>query len=165
MASLIAVVPGCILSPPLVNEEVEQPQPPFIDLEQVRPRTIPYVANNEEIIDLAVNEAYDPNQEDQLYYAFFSDRLGTLDSGNIQLRRDASNAPIITNEVFFTYEGISYGFNPCALGLDGAESETVFFYLSDRNWESTGRSGVVPEDGAYTTSTSWVIDLTSAGCR
>ena len=151
---------GCLVAPPLSSAPIDQPKPPFFELRDALPADLVIVAQ-EDTLTLEVLRTYDPNDEESLYYAFYSPRLGLLDQGSLD--PEEGSGPNYVNGlykgVFLPYEGTSATYNPCDTRLEQFESDTVFFYLSDRPWESTGLTGVEPREDARTLTHAWFIDL------
>ena len=160
---LIVGLPGCIFAPTYDYAPPEENHPPLIHPDQVRPAQQIIVASGADEIVLSVDRVYDLDDEPELYYIWYSSTLGTVKDST--LARSSDN--LAENYgVFYGYDGedADYRVRPCADELRGRQSETVWFYLTDRNWESV--SAVEPEydDGAFLVSWSWVIDLRDVTC-
>ena len=160
----LALLPtfGCVIGPPLVNEDPINNHAPHIAQETIRPAEQPYVASSSDPIPLSILETYDEDEEDRLYYAFYASEIGILEEGSLDPRAEDTS---LYRGVYRRYEDVSIDFNPCTSDLTGLTSVTVFFYLADRDWVITGLDGVIPEDDAFVTTHAWVIDLSNTPCN
>ena len=155
---------SCLVSPPLGLEDPLENHPPFLDEAIVSPPATTIVASSEGSVLLQADVLYDQDDEDELYYAWYSGTLGTITTGT--LRRRPTEGGALVYGIFYAFEGTTYNFQPCQAALRGRQSETLWLYVTDRQWESTDSSGVelARDQGALLTSWSWVIDLGDVVC-
>lgn len=142
---------------PVVPETPTQ-HPPYIDPDSVSPSgsrltVFPDQAGNAR---LSVDRLYDPNEEDELYYAWFSDRDRLLREFNVPRTGTAT----LNGTRYHTYEGVSWSdFDPASRCSDGiSATETIWLYVSDGPFRRVGNAGVEPGRGSFMVSHSWVVD-------
>ena len=153
---------GCILGPPLENAAPLNNHPTYIPQEAIFPTEQPYIASSTDAVPLSIQVLHDEDPEEVLYAAFYSPELGILKTQ--RLARENTEPGALENGIFYRFEGTSFSLNPCLSDLRGLTSVTVFFYLSDRDWQGTGINGVIPAEDAYVSTHAWAIDLSNAGC-
>lgn len=153
---------ACLVSPPLELAEPFENHPPFINAASVSPQATTVVASSDSSVTLGVEALYDQDQESELFYAWYSVTLGTITTGTIDPLDDEFNTLI--DGIFYEYNGTSYELSPCQIALRGRQSETLWLYVTDRQWERTSSSGVEIDDGAFLASWSWVVDLRDVTC-
>lgn len=164
----VAVAPaGCILSPPIEDAEVDQNYPPFLVSEAMTPPDEVYVARDSDSasITFSVDRFYDPDPEDRLYYAWYSPTpgLGILENET----RPRTQQEATSFGIAYAFEGTSFSLNPCQDLLTGSQSISLWLYVTDRPWASTGTNGVEPDRdaGAFMTSWTWIIDRSNLICE
>lgn len=155
---------GCILAPPIELEEPFENYPPFIHEDRVSPDTTRVVASGDTPITLSVDTLYDPDNETELEYAWYSTTLGTLSTGKALLSPQGTEE--LSYGIFYAYDGPTFIFSPCQPALQGRQSETIWLYVTDGEWEFTNNEGVqIDQDqGGFVTSWSWVVDLRDVTC-
>ena len=163
LCATLGVAQGCLLGPPVEVEPPRENRPPYVDRDGVLPPDEIVFAGNAAEIRLSLDRIYDPDGEQVLYYAWYSPARSELLSSN-RLGR-VSSASEAYGALFAQYEPVSYSVNPCVAALRGRQTETIWFYLTDRPWQRIGSAGLVAEEGAFLTSWVWVIDLSLVTCN
>lgn len=165
--ALASLQAGCILAPPIETEPQPRNHPPHIWRESVRPQDEIIFASGANDIELAVDAVFDQDEEEVLDFAWYIPTLGRIETGKLDLVGSVEEIEGTDESelgIFYQYEETSYTISPCDSELSGRQSVTVWFYVSDRNWEGTSSTGVTTAPGAFLTSWAWVIDLSNATC-
>ena len=160
---------GCILSPP-VEAETPTNRAPYLNEDDALPQervvvlTDP-VDGEDRTVQLSMNRLYDPDDEAQLYYAWYSPRLGLLDESSVG--RVSAGEAFDAFGTYYAYggSGVRQIVNPCDPRLLGVAQETVWLYVSDEDWSRTGAEGVEEQPGAFKVSYAWVLDLSQITCQ
>ncbi len=156
---------GCLISPPIDLEDPRENSPPFIHEDRVSPGTTRVVASGDSNVTLSVDTLYDPDNEEELEYAWYSPTLGTLRTGTAYPVA-GQDEDQLSYGIFYSFDGPSYVFSPCQSALQGRQSETVWLYVTDGELQFTSNEGVQidPDKGGFIISWSWVIDLGDVVC-
>lgn len=154
-ASVLLAVVTAACGP--IEPEPLDPGGPYIDPDKVNPdRQTVQVRSNTSI---EVSTLYDPNEHDNLFIVWMSDKRGFLGS----FERDRTGTTGFQRNDFYTYEGAAIDLNPCALG-EQQQEETLWLYVADRRFtETTDQSVEVDEDG-FLTSRAWNIEYFPVNC-
>ncbi len=159
---LLCLQSACLFAPPLQLEEPFENHPPFIGASNVSPQATTVVASADSSVTMSVETVYDQDQESELFYAWYSVTLGTITTGTLDPLDDEFSTRV--DGIFYEYNGTSYELSPCQIALRGRQSETLWLYITDRQWERTSSAGVEIDDGAFLASWSWVVDLRDVTC-
>lgn len=142
---------------PVVRENPPN-RPPYIAPDSVSPSGSRLTVFPDQAGDarLSVDRLYDPNEEDELHYVWFSNRDRVLREFTVPRTGETT----INGTRYQTYEGVSWSdFDVGARCSDDVSAtETIWLYVSDGPFRRVGNEGVEASRGAFKVSHSWVVD-------
>lgn len=156
MVLLVACVNlHCVISPDIEPQPPEVNYAPFIDRNFLFPREEIVFFETKDPVELRTTQVADPNKEDQLYFAWFGRTSGLLQASTLRRITDEPDP----DTGFYLYEGTSRLIDPCDERFANVDNETIWLYVSDRDWRETGSNGVFEQDGQYKIAHVWVLEF------
>ena len=152
---LAAGLIGATACGPVEPEPPEPNRAPYIPPDRVRPdrRLVDVDTLNGGVVELEVTELLDPNDENQLFYAWIGDQRGIQRVGNV----DSVDTTRINGDSYHTFQAVNLRINPCDVVGTGTRHETIWLYVSDRRFEDVSNDRAVPRTGAFVVSRTWVL--------
>lgn len=141
VAWIALMASGCPFGPALPVAE-DPNYPPFIDPEDVSPRTLALTVRRSEVLTLEVSRFLDPNDEESLdVLLFLSDQPGNQLVNTVVARDLSVTEPI--DDVFLAYEGYRLELDPCDVRWADRPEQSFTLLVSDGD--------IFFEQGEYTT--------------
>ncbi|MBA2663458.1 MAG: hypothetical protein H0U74_14315 [Bradymonadaceae bacterium] len=165
--TLVGLVSGCLLTPPIEPQEPEMNYPPFIDPDFVRPER-EVIRVEREVgrvgvppIRVSVETFLDPNAENVLYYAWIGKRLGLIEQAQVGPNLEQTS---LYKGIFYQFGRVEIEIDPCIDRLRGVDSETLWVFVADRRFVRVAGDGVQVEAGGYLDSHAWVFEFDAGLC-
>lgn len=159
LISLAANSTAC-LGAPVEEEPKEVNLPHHISPSFISPeREVLFVESSDEFT-IAVDQLFDPNDEEQLYYAVIGERSGLIEQ--------ATAAPYPTGglyrEAFKKFTGLEFTIDPCAQRLRDHSDEFIRLYVSDRPFQRVTEAVVEADDEGFLTTHRWLLRFNDQIC-
>lgn len=154
-AAWVCASSGCVLPPDIEPEPAQINYAPYIDRTVAFPDAQVVRVETQDPIVLRVTEVLDPNPEERLYFAWFGRTSGLLQSSTL---RRISDEPDATTG-FYVFEGTERTIDPCDDRFSTVQNETIWLYVSDRDFAETGNNGVFEQEGQYKVALTWALEF------
>lgn len=145
----------CVIPPDIEPVPPEVNYPPYLDRNVLFPREEIVFFETKDPIELRTSQVLDPNLEEELHFAWFGRTSGLLQASTLRRLSDEPDA----NTGFYAFEGTSRRIDPCDARFANVDQETIWLYVSDRDWRETGSAGVFEQDGQFKIAHVWVLEF------